>query len=138
MSALRIKCNKADWKRRGRPTERGNKRELVRLDDHLGGKKGGAGHCPRSFTQTQRSECHTHLHKPQSKSLTVQPLEVCCLFSQKGTELRFPHTHTRCTCKLYSLVWSFSIRTHGLGLRKCPPKGERAVIYVSYPKKSAL
>lgn len=102
MTTLRIKCNKADWKRRG---ERNRMRKPKRASPSgrpFRGKEGGAGHCPRVFTQTVRRECHTHSHKPQSKSLTPQPLEVCCLFSQerlRRAQIYVFHTHacSRCT-----------------------------------------
>lgn len=84
MTAFGIKCNKADWKRRGRGTERGNKRELVRLDDHLGGTKGEWVTALSFFTKTLRRECHTHLQQTsEQKSHTAEPSEVCCLFSQE-------------------------------------------------------
>lgn len=79
MTALGIKCNKPDCNRR----EKGNKRVLVRLDDHLGGKKGG-GSLPSFFSQTVKGKCHTHSHKPAraKASHCGQSLGVCCLFSQ--------------------------------------------------------
>lgn len=144
MTALGIKCNKADCKRRGRGTERGNKRELVRLVDDLGGKK-GEWVTVLTFLPKRRGENATHIHTNlRAKVSYREPSEVCWLFSQEW--LRRAQTYVFHLLIFYIRTLqsntashrSLSIGPSGLGLRKSPPKGERAVIYVSYPKKSAL
>lgn len=111
MTALGIKCNKADCKRRGRGTEWGNKRELVRLDDHLGGKEGewvtalvfcffypnSKERMPHTFTQTSEQKSHT--------AAFGGLLFVFTGVAKKGTDLRFPHS------RLFTLHIQFLVNT---------------------------
>ncbi len=78
-------------------TERENKRELVRLDDHLGGKK-GEWVTALAFSPKRWGENATHIHTNLRATVSHRkPSEVCCLFSQewlkKGTDWRFPLAH---------------------------------------------